>query len=294
MTSGNLLASNKSINDPFETFLALNHFDNELSLNDLVILENVRFELLVATTDLRNHIVCFLFKMDFVQSNQIKRALDVHNWNSNIVLLNQLLQVLFKLDVSSRNEFYRRLYEKGLTLVINFSVRNTCILSVALNVMFVLSVLINLLLLYSSYHLFLLNIDILQFLIQSNFFIMIELDKFLPLHFLSLASLANHLILLIPQPIIFISFTLQIYLPSLPQILMLSLSDYLKAPFFSFVQKLVILLKQMVVFLNSSLNTQHIRRASWLTLSNNLFNFSRVEPKLGLLKQGQVSNNHSL
>jgi hypothetical protein len=67
---------------------------------------------------------------------------------------------------------------------------------------------------------------------------------------------------------------------------MLSLSDYLKAPFFSFVQKLVILLKQMVVFLNGSLNTLHIWRASWLTLFNNLFNFSRVEPKLGLLKQG--------
>ena len=294
MARWNLLASNKGIHDPLETFLALNHLDDELSLDDLVVLENVRLKLLVAAANLRNHIVSFLFEMDLVESNQVEGALDVHYWNCDVVLLDQPLEVLLKFDISSRNKLHGRLDEEGPALVINFSVGNAGILGMTLDVMLVLSVLIDLLLSDSSDHFFLFDIETLQLGIQPNFPIVIKLDQFLPLHLFCFAPLPDHLILLIPLPTASVSLVFQIYLPSLPQILVFPLSDDLEAPFLSFVEELVVPLKEVVVLLDSSLNALHVGRASRLTLPNNLFNFPGVEPKLGLLEQSEVSDDRGL
>lgn len=72
VTCRDLFSSNERVNDPFETFLALDHFDNQLSLDDLVIFENVRLKLLVAAADLSDNIVRLLLQMDLVDSDQIQ------------------------------------------------------------------------------------------------------------------------------------------------------------------------------------------------------------------------------
>ena len=104
MTRGNLFTSNKCINDPLETFLALDHFDDELSFDDLVVLENVWLKLLITTANLSNNVVRLLLKMNFVDSHQVKGTFDVHDWNCDVMLFNQSLQVHFEFDIFSRNE----------------------------------------------------------------------------------------------------------------------------------------------------------------------------------------------
>ena len=94
MHSWYLLTSNEGINDPFKTFLALNHLDDELSLNRLVVLENVWLKFLIATTHLSDYIISLLLKVNLADTHEVKRSLDVHNWNSDIVLFNQLFDHL--------------------------------------------------------------------------------------------------------------------------------------------------------------------------------------------------------
>lgn len=72
MTRGDLFASNERINDPLKTLFTLNHFDDKLFLNDLVILENVRLKLLVTTADLSDHIIRLLLEMNLVDTNQVQ------------------------------------------------------------------------------------------------------------------------------------------------------------------------------------------------------------------------------
>lgn len=68
----NLIAVDKRVHNPLETLLALDHLDNHLSLNCLVIFDNPWFELLVTSSNLGNDIVRFLLKMDLADTNQVE------------------------------------------------------------------------------------------------------------------------------------------------------------------------------------------------------------------------------
>lgn len=89
----NLFALHKSVNDPLKTLLALNHFDDELSFNGFVVLDNVWLKLLVTTSNLSDNIIGLLLKMNLVDSNQIERVFDMNDWNSDVELINQLLDL---------------------------------------------------------------------------------------------------------------------------------------------------------------------------------------------------------
>lgn len=62
----NPLTFDKCIDNKLETFLALNHLGDKLSFTLLVNFDNVWFKLFIATSNLSNHVVSFLFKMDLV------------------------------------------------------------------------------------------------------------------------------------------------------------------------------------------------------------------------------------
>jgi len=219
----NLFTPNQCINNPLDTFLALDHFNDQLSLNDLVIFENVRLKLLVASADLSNYIIRLLLEMNLIDSHQVKGTFNVHNRNSDIVFVNQSLKVRFEFDVLPQIKFNWWLLEQLLALIIDFSIRNAGVFRMALNVMLILSRLINLLLLDSSNHFFLLNIEALQFSAKLHFLIVIELDQLLSFIFFELSSLFYNLILLILYSIISIPLSLQINFPSFPKILFFSL-----------------------------------------------------------------------
>lgn len=87
-----------------------------------MILEDVWLKLLVATTDLGNNIISFLLKMDLVDTNEVKRSLDPHNWNCYVMLLNELSDHLIYLAIFSIIEFERRLAEEHVALFVNFSI----------------------------------------------------------------------------------------------------------------------------------------------------------------------------
>ena len=51
-----------------------------------MVLENIRLKLLISTTNLSNNIISFLFEMDLIETNEIERALDVYDWDRDIML----------------------------------------------------------------------------------------------------------------------------------------------------------------------------------------------------------------
>jgi len=67
-----LFTSNDGVCNPLKTLLALNHLDDELSLDRFMILEDVRLELLITSTDLGDNIISLLFKMDLANTNEVK------------------------------------------------------------------------------------------------------------------------------------------------------------------------------------------------------------------------------
>lgn len=129
MHGWNLVACDKSVTNPFETFLTLNHLYDKLSLNSLVVLDNVRFKLLITSANLSNHIVSLLLKMDLVDTNQVKTALDVDNWNSNVQFLHQLFDLQINLVIFSIVELDWWLVEEHVALLFDFGVRDSSVLS---------------------------------------------------------------------------------------------------------------------------------------------------------------------
>jgi hypothetical protein len=92
------------------------------------------------------------------------------------VLFNQSLKIHFKFDFLSWIEFDWWFLEQLLALIINFSIGYASILRMTLNVMLILSSLIDLLLLNSSNHFLLFNIQTFQFGTKFHFLIVVEFD----------------------------------------------------------------------------------------------------------------------
>ena len=87
MHGRNFFSVDKSVANPLKTLLALDHLDDQLSLNRFMILNDVWLELLVSTTDLSDDIISLLLKMDLVDTNQEKAALDMNDWDGDIQLI---------------------------------------------------------------------------------------------------------------------------------------------------------------------------------------------------------------
>ena len=105
MTSWDFFTSNQAVDNPLKTLLALNHLYDKLPLNDLMILKNIRLKLLITTTNLSNNIISFLFEMDLIETNEIERALDVYDWDRDIMLTDQIFQILLKFDIFTTIKF---------------------------------------------------------------------------------------------------------------------------------------------------------------------------------------------
>lgn len=199
----------------------------------------------------------------------------MHNWNRDAVLIDQSLKIRFEFDILSRIEFDWRLLEQLLALLIDLSIGDAGVFSMALNVVLVLSRLIDLLLLDSPDHFFFFNVEVFQLSAELHFLIVIEFDQLLSLVFFELSSLLNHLVFLILYSVISISLRFQVNFSSLPKQFLLSLCDDVEASFLCFVYHLFHLwrfVEKMLVFLNCSLNTLIVWFATIAALAHILFN----------------------
>jgi hypothetical protein len=197
MHGRNLFSVNDSVTDPLKTLFALNHLNDHLSLNRFVVLDDVRFKLLITTSNLSNDIVCLLFKMDLVDTNQEKASFDVNDRDSNIQLIDQLFDLMINLEVPSLVELDGWFVEKNMALFFDLSIRDSSVLSLRMDEVLVESVVIDLLLSDSSNHLFLLHVQVSQVRHEFDLFIVVEFEKSLSLLFFDSSSLQDSIILLI-------------------------------------------------------------------------------------------------
>lgn len=197
MHGWNLFAVNDSVTDPLKTLFALNHLNDHLSLNRFVVLDDVRFKLLIPSTDLGDDIVCFLLKMDLVDTNQEKAPFNVNDRNSDIQLIDQLFNLMINLVVLSIVELDGWFVEKNMALLFDLSIRDSSVLSLRMDKMLVESVIIDLLLSDSSNHLFLLHVQVSQVRHEFDLFIVVEFEKSLSLLFFDSSSLQDSIVFLI-------------------------------------------------------------------------------------------------
>lgn len=265
---GNLFASNECIDNPLKTLLALDHFDDELSFDRFMILEDVRLKFLVASTNLRNYVIRLLLKVDLVDTHEIQCSLDVDDWNRNIVLINKLFNDGIDPIVFAVIKLDWRLAEQHVALLIYLCVGDASILCLAEDEMLVKGVLVNLLLLDPSNHFFFFAVQGAELGHELDLFVVIDLDK--PLSFLLFqsSSFSDLIVLKLLLSVVSVSFRSQIVLSSLPKILLLFLSDYVKSSSLGFDDEFVLFHHDVVVLLLGSLNSLHIWRATRAAASN--------------------------
>lgn len=218
----------------------------------------------------------------------------MHNWDCDIMLLNQSLQVHLQFNILSWQEFDWRFGEKRLALLIDFSIGNASVFRVALDVMLILSRLIYLLLLDPSDHFVFLEIEALQFGRELELFIVVEFDQLLSLVFFKLSPLLNEFILLIFDPAVPVALRFQIDISSLPEKFLFPLGDDVETSALSLVDQLNFLVEKVAVLLNGSLNALHVRSTSIAILAHNFFNFGGIEPEPRFLEQSQISDGDRL
>lgn len=137
---GDLVASDDGVDDPLKTLLALDHLDQELPLEDLVVLFDVKFEFLIAAADLRNDIVRLHFHVNLVDADQIQRALDPNDWDRDTHLVDHTLELEIDLGAFPWDELHRCLHEKSLTLLLNLTLRHAAKVHFSDHVVLIISV----------------------------------------------------------------------------------------------------------------------------------------------------------
>lgn len=177
MHGWNLLSVNESVADPLKTLLALDHLDDQLSLNSLVVLNDVGLKLLISSTDLGNDIISLLLKMDLVDTNQVKASLDMNDGDGNVQLIDQLFDLHIDFVVLSVVELDRWLVEKNMALLLDLGIRHSSVLGLRNDEVLVKSVVIDLLLSDSSNHLFLLHVQVSQVRHKLDLLVVVEFEK---------------------------------------------------------------------------------------------------------------------
>lgn len=238
--------------NPFKTLLALDHFDDQLSLDRLVVLDDVGLELLVASTNLSNHIVSLLLQMDLVDTNKEQTSFNVNNRNRNVQFLDQLFDLHINSVVLFVIELDWRLIEKHMALFLDLSVGHSSIFCLRNDEMLIEGIVINLLLSDSSNHLFLFHIQVSQVRHKLDFFVIAEFEKSFSLFLFSSSSFFDFFVLLVLHHVGFRSFSSEIFLPSLPKSLFFSLSDDVQSSSLSFNNELALLHHDVIVLGSSS------------------------------------------
>ena len=138
----NFLTSDNGVDNPFETFLALNHFNKDLSLDNLMVLLDVELEFLVASANVCDDIVCLHFHVDFVDAHEIERSLDPNDWYGDAHLIDHPFELKVDIHASSWHEAHRSFLEKCLALLLNLTLGHTSKVDFADNIVLVTGVLL--------------------------------------------------------------------------------------------------------------------------------------------------------
>lgn len=266
--------------DPLKTLLTLDHFDDQLSLNHLVVLDDVRLKLLVAATDLSNDVIGLLLEMDLIDTHEIEAALDVDDWNRDIQLFDELLDLNVNFVVLSVVESDWWFVEQDVALLLNLSIGNPCVLSLRDDEMLVVCIFIDLLLFDSSNHFFLFHVEVSQICQELDFLVVLDLEQSLSLLLLKSSSFSNLFILLIFHSVGLVSLVSEVILSSLPESLFLLLSDDVESSSLCLDDELVLLHHDVVELGLGSSNALHVWCRSGAARVHHLFDFARVEPHL--------------
>ena len=118
----------KLIADPLETLIVRDHQGDELLLELSLESWNILVEALVATTGLDHGVSSSQLAIVPVGSDQVKVVSDVHDWNSDMLVVYVHSDVLIQIMVLSWVEVNRRLSKELIHLLLNNEFVNLALL----------------------------------------------------------------------------------------------------------------------------------------------------------------------
>lgn len=299
------------VNDPLQTLLALDHLDDESPLQHLVLLLDVELELLIATSNLGNHILSLHFHVDLVDTNKVECALDPYDGNGDDHFVNHSFDFVINFDSFSWLELHWSFHEELLALVLDLAFRDTAKVDFAHDKMLVIGVL----LLFQEPCLLDL-VDLVDFFclelseghVQMCVPVVADSDQSLPFLFLTHTSLPSSFLLLLLEAssVLFksaVSFSLgsQVVLTPLPQHVVLLLRNHGNASpllFFHLAPALLLFLDppqsleqvelELLVLLKGKIEDVRVRRAAFVAQLDGLEDLIRVLPILCFQEEAKV------
>lgn len=119
-----LLTDDEVVNNCLKWLTTLDHVDYKHSLEESVVLRNIVFEFLVATSNSQNKLTVLDLAGYSVGTNQIKLIFYWHNGDSDIQLFHVHINHFVHFIVLSRSENNRCFFKQFITLFIKFFLRN--------------------------------------------------------------------------------------------------------------------------------------------------------------------------
>ena len=108
------------VDDPVEVLTTLYHLDNESSLEKLAVLFDILFQVLIFAADSAEDLAVSHADLDSFGADKVQVILDVHNWESNIVVIDAVFDVVINLESLSWLEYDWRSGKEFFNLAVYF------------------------------------------------------------------------------------------------------------------------------------------------------------------------------
>lgn len=94
-----LVSLDEFVNDPFHGSSGVDHVNHNVSLKDSVVEWNPFFEVVLTSSNSHDHVSCLQDARDLHGSDEVKFVADEDDWNSNVLLFDQLSNFLVEFVV---------------------------------------------------------------------------------------------------------------------------------------------------------------------------------------------------
>ena len=137
-----LVALHQLVNNPLEALVRVNHVNHQHSLESSMVVSDVVVQLVGTSTHSHKDVVLSKIAGKLLSTNEVHLVIlgVLHNWDSHIISLDDVLNVLINLVALSWSETNWSVSEKLVTLLVNFFISKTSLHDSLLSNSFILIV----------------------------------------------------------------------------------------------------------------------------------------------------------
>lgn len=194
--SFDLVALHQLVNNPLEALVRINHVNHQHSLESSMIVSDVVVQLVGASSHSHKHVILSKIAGELLSTNEVHLVIlgVLHNWDSHIISLDDVFNILINLVALSRSETNWSVSKKFVTLLVNFFISKTSFHDSLLSNSFILIVNNSLSFNVLSFQELLFMISIISQLLAPSFILLVPLLSLVP-DILLFSACITHLLL---------------------------------------------------------------------------------------------------